>query len=162
MDGHCPSAGGMQANPGADGSRAWSGVAQGPGPTLVGSIGELGRIILGVGGVPAFFCRRHFCLYLVNWVGRGHHPSTDEETESRETGTCLTLGTYQLSPWHLGSLAPTQACKLPGSPGVSLFSLLRAPQGHRGTLFRQGHPCLTGPTCLFPGPGRGTGRTLGV
>lgn len=137
-------------------------MAQGPGPTLVGSIGELGRIILGVGGVPAFFCRRHFCLYLVNWVGRGHHPSTDEETESRETGTCLTLGTYQLSPWHLGSLAPTQACKLPGSPGVSLFSLLRAPQGHRGTLFRQGHPCLTGPTSLFPGPGRGTGRRPGV
>lgn len=76
-------------------------------------------------------------------------------------GTCLTLGTCQLTPWHLGSLAPTQACKLPGSPRVSLFSLLRAPQVQRGTLFRQGHPCLTGPTCLIPGPGRGTGRTPG-
>lgn len=100
VDGHCPSAGGMQANPGADGSRAWSRETQGPGPTLGGASESWAGSSWGW-GVPAFFCRKHFCLYLVNWVGWGHHPSTDEETESRETRDLP-------DPWHLSahSLAP--------------------------------------------------------
>lgn len=97
VDGHCPSAGGMQASPGADGSSVEQG-GPGAGTHPGGEHRRIGQDHPGVGGVPAFFCRKHFCLYLVNWVGWGHRPSTDEETEARETRDLP-------DPWHLSALS---------------------------------------------------------